>query len=69
MQKVRRYSNELRLLVGMPFQELFTPLPGYFFTFPSRYSLLSITPLYLGLEGGSPIFPQFNPWYSLMYST
>ena len=41
MQKARRhhpeYSGQLRPLVGVWFQVLFTPLPGVLFTFPSQY--------------------------------
>ena len=44
MQKARRQaflvlrqSMALRLLVGIRFQVLFTPLAGVLFTFPSRY--------------------------------
>ena len=37
IQKVRRHSCELRLLVSIRFQVSFTPLVGVLFTFPSRY--------------------------------
>ncbi len=37
IQKVRRHSCELRLLVSARFQVSFTPLVGVLFTFPSRY--------------------------------
>ncbi len=39
MQKARRHSDksELRPLVSVWFQDLFTPLLGVLFTFPSRY--------------------------------
>jgi hypothetical protein len=37
IQKVRRHSYELRLLVSIRFQVSFTPLVGVLFTFPSRY--------------------------------
>ena len=37
LQKARRHSEELRLLVGTRFQVLFHSPPGVLFTFPSRY--------------------------------
>ena len=37
MQKARRQSEDLRLLVGTWFQVLFHSPPGVLFTFPSRY--------------------------------
>ncbi len=44
LQKVRRHtlSIVLRLLVGIRFQVLFHSPPGVLFTFPSRYSPLSV---------------------------
>ncbi len=46
MQKARRHSiTELRPLVSVRFQGLFTPLFGVLFTFPSRYSFT------IGLSG------------------
>ena len=51
-------SLSLRHFVDTRFQILFTPLPGYFFTFPSRYYALSVIDLYLGLESGLPGFSQ-----------
>ena len=38
MQKARRHLERLRPLVSVWFQDLFTPLLGVLFTFPSRYS-------------------------------
>ena len=35
--RIRRFGIALPLLVGIRFQELFTPLTGVLFTFPSRY--------------------------------
>lgn len=51
-------SLSLRHFVDTRFQILFTPLPGYFFTFPSRYYTLSVTDEYLALESGLPRFSQ-----------
>src|SRR5690606_31227244 len=48
----------LRLLVGVRFQVLFHSPPGVLFTFPSRYSALSVASGYLALEGGPPSFPR-----------
>ena len=43
MQKARRYPTKgLRPLVSVRFQGLFTPLLAVLFTFPSRYSALSV---------------------------
>ena len=57
------YAKGMRSLalphfVDTRFQILFTPLPGYFFTFPSRYYALSVVNEYLGLESGLPGFSQ-----------
>ena len=51
-------SLALPHFVDTRFQILFTPLPGYFFTFPSRYYTLSVIDEYLGLESGLPGFSQ-----------
>ena len=53
----RSLFDELSVLVSTRFQVLFHSPPGVLFTFPSRYSSLSVTGLYLGLEGGPPVFP------------
>jgi hypothetical protein len=45
-------------LVGTRFQDLFHSPPGVLFTFPSRYSSLSVTDEYVALEGGPPSFPR-----------
>jgi hypothetical protein len=42
----------LRLLVNLWFHVLFHSPPGVLFTFPSRYSSLSVTQEYLALRGG-----------------
>ena len=48
----------LRLLVGTRFQVLFHSAPAVLFTFPSRYSSLSVAREYLALGGGPPGFPR-----------
>ena len=48
----------LRLLVDIRFQVLFHSPPGVLFTFPSRYSSLSVVQECLALDGGPPGFPQ-----------
>ena len=55
---IRRPEIALRLLVGIRFQVLFTPLAGVLFTFPSRYYPLSVTSEYLALGDGPPGFLQ-----------
>jgi hypothetical protein len=50
--------SELGLLVGTRFQVLFHSPPGVLFTFPSRYSPLSVAKEYLALGGGPPSFPR-----------
>ena len=50
--------NALRLLVGTRFQVLFHSPPGVLFTFPSRYSSLSVARWYLALERGRPSFTR-----------
>ena len=58
LQKVRDCALiALSLLVNTGFQVLFHSPPGVLFTFPSRYSSLSVTRSYLALEGGPPCFP------------
>ena len=63
MQKARshpvpgpRASNRLLPLVCTRFQDLFHSPSGVLFTFPSRYSSLSVTDSYLALEDGPPRF-------------
>jgi hypothetical protein len=53
-------KNNARLLplVCTRFQVLFHSPPGVLFTFPSRYSPLSVTDSYLALEDGPPRFRQ-----------
>ena len=48
----------LRPLVCTRFQGLFHSPSGVLFTFPSRYSSLSVTDSYLALEDGPPGFSQ-----------
>ena len=47
----------LRLLVGIRFQVLFHSGPPVLFTFPSRYSSLSVVSECFALDGGPPCFP------------
>ena len=63
MQKARSHpvpgpkaDNELLPLVCTRFQGLFHSPSGVLFTFPSRYSSLSVTDSYLALEDGPPRF-------------
>jgi hypothetical protein len=59
LQKVRGcILLMLPLLVNTGFQVLFHSPSGVLFTFPSRYSSLSVTKKYLALEGGPPCFPR-----------
>src|SRR6056297_3499094 len=59
MQKARRHpSRGLRPLVCIRFQVLFHSPSGVLFTFPSRYSSLSVTDSYLALEDGPPRFDR-----------
>ena len=62
LQKVRGHacsfqSVALPLLVSIWFQVLFHSPPGVLFTFPSRYSTLSVIRSYLALGDGPPSFP------------
>ncbi len=50
--------NALRLFVGMQFQDLFTPLPGFFSPFPHGTGSLSVAGSYLALRGGPRVFGQ-----------
>ena len=50
--------NALRLFVSMWFQNLFTPLPGFFSPFPHGTASLSVVELYLALRGGPRVFDQ-----------
>ncbi len=63
MQKARSHPDpnpkkwtELLPLVCTRFQDLFHSPSGVLFTFPSRYSSLSVTDSYLALEDGPPRF-------------
>jgi hypothetical protein len=51
-------NTRLLPLVCTRFQVLFHSPPGVLFTFPSRYSPLSVTDSYLALEDGPPRFRQ-----------
>ena len=50
--------NALWLIVGIQFQSLFTPLPGFFSPFPHGTGSLSVTREYLALCDGPHIFRQ-----------
>ena len=59
LQKVRGPPCEgVPQLAGTGFQVLFHSPPGVLFTFPSRYSSLSVTRQYSALGGGPPSFPR-----------
>ena len=51
------------------FKSLFHSPPGVLFTFPSRYSPLSITREYLALGGGPPVFTQSFSCSALLLTT
>ena len=51
-------SIRLQLIVGIRFQVLFHSPPGVLFTFPSRYSSLSVTDTYLALPRGRGRFQR-----------
>ena len=57
-KSTRLHLNVLPQLVNTGFQVLFHSPPGVLFTFPSRYSSLSVTEQYLALRGGPRSFPQ-----------
>ena len=56
--KTSEDASRLRPLVCTRFQVLFHSPSGVLFTFPSRYSPLSVTNSYLALEDGPPRFDQ-----------
>ena len=59
LQKVRHHTHKvLCLLVSSRFQVLFHSPPGVLFTFPSRYSSLSVIWSYLALRDGPRAFRQ-----------
>ena len=59
LQKVRHHTRMvLCLLVSSRFQVLFHSPPGVLFTFPSRYSSLSVIWSYLALRDGPRAFRQ-----------
>ena len=59
LQKVRHHTRMvLCLLVSSRFQVLFHSPPGVLFTFPSRYSSLSVTWSYLAFWDGPHFFRQ-----------
>ena len=59
LQKVRHHTHMvLCLLVSSRFQVLFHSPPGVLFTFPSRYSSLSVTWSYLAFWDGPHFFRQ-----------
>ena len=73
MQKARSHpvlgpkaDNRLLPLVCTRFQGLFHSPSGVLFTFPSRYSSLSVTDSYLALEDGPPRFNRDFPCPGLL---
>ncbi len=73
MQKARSHpvpgpkaGNRLLPLVCTRFQDLFHSPSGVLFTFPSRYSSLSVTDSYLALEDGPPRFNRDFPCPGLL---
>jgi len=56
IQKAHRnlVKTRLRLVVGNKIQDLFTPIQGVLFIFPSQYFLLSVMKLYLEFEEWFP---------------
>ena len=62
MQKVHRTGfSRVRLYVSILFQDSFHSLRrGFFSPFLHSTCSLSVSYAYVGLEGGSPIFKQFN---------
>lgn len=73
MQKARSHpvidpkaDNRLLPLVCTRFQDLFHSPSGVLFTFPSRYSSLSVTDSYLALEDGPPRFNRDFPCPGLL---
>ena len=54
-------------LVSTGFQVLFHSPPGVLFTFPSRYSSLSVTKEYLALRGGPRTFTQGSTCLVLLW--
>ena len=69
LQKARRQSEDLRLLVSTWFQDLFHSPHGVLFTFPSRYLFAIDHKIYLVLEGGPPRFSQGFTCPDLLEST
>ena len=68
LQKVRDHPRMgLSQLAGTGFQVLFHSPPGVLFTFPSRYSSLSVTKEYLALRGGPRLFTQGSTCLVLLW--
>ena len=57
----------LCLLVNIRFQVLFTPLPGFFSTFPHGTAPLSVTKQYLALRDGPRVFIQDSTCLALLW--
>ena len=66
-KSTRSHLNVLSLLVSTRFQVLFHSPPGVLFTFPSRYSSLSVTKEYLALRGGPRSFTQCSTCLVLLW--
>ena len=72
LQKVRGQPLHI-CVIGLPqlvstgFQVLFHSPPGVLFTFPSRYSSLSVTKEYLALRGGPRSFTQGSTCLVLLW--
>ncbi len=61
------HLNVLCLLVSIGFHVLFHSPPGVLFTFPSRYSSLSVTKEYLALWGGPHLFIRDSSCLALLW--
>ena len=59
MALLAELSARLQLIVSIRFQVLFHSPPGVLFTFPSRYSSLSVTDTYLALPRGRGGFQRY----------
>lgn len=67
MQKVRDCSEKnFHCLYIFDFRFYFTPLNGFFSSFPLGTSALSVIEKYEDFEGGAPIFKQVKPFLVLL---
>ena len=60
MQKARRRPKAPTACKQLVSGTISLPCSGYFSPFPHGTCSLSVSYAYVGLEGGSPIFKQFN---------